>query len=431
MGHLTGKDLYHSVGKKLDGLEFRAPMNEHLYKILQEVFTPLEAEVFCQMPYTMSDKKRLVRIVKMEESELEKLLTSMSSKGLIMDMYVNGANQYMPSPLIIGLFEFTMMRAGDGVDSKKLAKLFHDYLHSPELYEANLTRGEKVSALRALPYEQAVSDNQFAEILDYEKAQEIIEGATRFAVGICSCRHEKHHLGEKECDATLDICTSFNLAADTMIRSNLAKEATKSQALENLTYAAEKGMVLLTDNVKKNVSFLCHCCGCCCNALGGISKFGYPNMVVTSTFIAGIDEEKCNSCGRCAKACPINAIKISEHLDNKKLQVDTAFCLGCGVCTFACEPKAMSLIKRGKRVLHPENTFERILLQCLEKGTLQNQLFDDQSRLTMKFMSGFVGGFLRLPPVKKALMSDLLRSSFLTVMRKGVQMQGKGWLDEL
>ena len=43
-------------------------------------------------------------------------------------------------------------------------------------------------------------------------------------------------------------------------------------------------------------------------------------------------------------------------------------------------------------------------------------------------MRAFVGGFLKLTPVKKALMSDMLRSKFLAAMKDGVQKQGKGWL---
>jgi hypothetical protein len=46
-------------------------------------------------------------------------------------------------------------------------------------------------------------------------------------------------------------------------------------------------------------------------------------------------------------------------------------------------------------------------------------MFSNPQSITHKFMRGFVGAFLRLPPVKKALMSDTLRSSFLAVMRKG------------
>jgi hypothetical protein len=78
----------------------------------------------------------------------------------------------------------------------------------------------------------------------------------------------------------------------------------------------------------------------------------------------------------------------------------------------------MRLVKRKQRVLHPRDTIERVILQCLERGTLQNQMFKDPQRLSHVFMRGFVGAFLKLPPVKKALMSDSLRSRFLAKMKK-------------
>jgi hypothetical protein len=42
-----------------------------------------------------------------------------------------------------------------------------------------------------------------------------------------------------------------------------------------------------------------------------------------------------------------------------------------------------------------------------------------------------MGAFLRLPMVKRALMSDALRSSFLQFMKIGAKAQGKGWITEL
>jgi hypothetical protein len=42
-----------------------------------------------------------------------------------------------------------------------------------------------------------------------------------------------------------------------------------------------------------------------------------------------------------------------------------------------------------------------------------------------------VGGFLRLPPVKRALMSDALRSRFLHAMKFGARAAGKQMLTEL
>ena len=86
------------------------------------------------------------------------------------------------------------------------------------------------------------------------------------------------------------------------------------------------------------------------------------------------------------------------------------------------------MVQRGQRVIYPETTFERIMLQCLEKGTLQNQIFNDPSRIDQRFMAAFVGAFLRLPPVKQALMSDRLRSGFLNAMKDEVRKQGKGWI---
>ena len=438
MGHMDSKKLYRKLGRKIDNLPMRAPWNETFYEILRELYSQKEADVFVKMPYGLSDLNRVAQVTKYESSELQKILEGMCSKGLVMDLWINDAYHYMPSPIVIGIFELTMMRTGESVDSKTLARLFHQYLHGDNgaFYAANAKKGEKVTVIRALPHEDAINPSEYMEVLDYEKATSIIESSEKFSIGICSCRHEKLHVGEKACDVPLEKCSSFNRVADFLIRNNLAREVSKSEMLENLAQSIEMGLVLCADNVKRNVTFICHCCKDCCNALGGISKFGYPNMVITSSFIAKNDPDTCLGCGKCAKACPINAIQMIplENPQTKKKKdaiIDASICLGCGVCTLNCNNGAVSLIKREKRVLHPETTFERVILQSLERGTLQNRIFDNPQSITQKFMRGFVGGFLRLPPVKAALMSDMLRSSFLNAMANGVRKQGKGWITEM
>jgi NAD-dependent dihydropyrimidine dehydrogenase PreA subunit len=233
-------------------------------------------------------------------------------------------------------------------------------------------------------------------------------------------------LGEKSCDTPLETCSQFGYAADMMIRNNLAREVTKSEMGEHFSRSREMGLVLTSDNVQKNIRFVCHCCKCCCEVLLGVSKYGFPNIIVTSNFLAEIDDYTCVGCGKCAKACPINAIamKAEEAPAAKRKMtphVDTSMCLGCGVCALQCSKESCRLTKRGQRVIHPETTFERVMLQCLERGTLQNQIFANPRSINEKFMRAFVGGFLRLPPIKKALLSDKLRSGFLNAMKERVK----------
>jgi ferredoxin len=126
-------------------------------------------------------------------------------------------------------------------------------------------------------------------------------------------------------------------------------------------------------------------------------------------------------------------VSIEKPATKKKkdAKIDKDFCIGCGVCALSCPTKALQLVKREKRVIMPETTFERIILQTLKAGNLQHHIFDNPQSKTQDFMRGFVGGFLRIPSVKRTLLSDALRSTFLATMKMGMQVQGKGWLTKL
>jgi len=431
MGHKNIDDIYRSLGKKIDGTTTRAPWNQALFEILKALYTPREAELLVKMPYGISRFEQIEQSVKFDQAELQELLENLCEKGLVFDIWLGDHYLFALSPLVVGIFEMTMMRTRGELKHEEWARLFYDYMHGTDaFYSANFKHGEKISIMRALPHENSIETGSYVEILDYEKASSIIENAKKYAIGICSCRHEKLHLGEKSCDIPLDTCTSFDYNAEILIRHGMAKEVSRSEMIENIARSKELKLVLSADNVQKNVGFICQCCSCCCNLLLGVSRHGFPNTVVTSTFIAKVDEKTCTSCEKCARICPINAISMTKSPDNGPEEhsfpkVNESICIGCGVCGLSCVNKSIKLVKREQRVLHPESIFERLILASLERSTLQNQMFNDPDKISHKFMRGFIGGFLRIPPVKQALMSDMMRSRFLTALKTNSQKKNK------
>src|SRR5512135_1900769 len=142
MGHLVGKDIFRKLGKKIDGMETRAPCHDKLHAILKALYSEDEAEVVVKMPYGLSSFEQLEKATGYEKSELRRIIDGLTSKGLVMDLWLNGKYHYAPSPMVVGIFEFTMMRMGPNADSKEWAKLLHEYMDAdPSFMAANLGKG--------------------------------------------------------------------------------------------------------------------------------------------------------------------------------------------------------------------------------------------------------------------------------------------------
>jgi NAD-dependent dihydropyrimidine dehydrogenase PreA subunit len=379
------------------------------------------------MPGALTSAERLSEILGLPRESVITALNALADKGLVVDLDLADRRLYAPSPFIIGIFEFTLMRTAGRLDTKTWARLFHEYLEDGEFWKANCGSGQAISLMRALPQEAALPQGPHVEILDFEKASAIIDQERSRAVSLCACRHEKSHLGTKRCDVPLETCTTFGHAADYLLRHGLARSVSRGEMRELFAASRERRLVFCADNVQRNVAYVCHCCKCCCTALDGIIRKGYPNAVITSGFIARKTSRPCNGCGACAKVCPIAAATI----ENGTVSLKEQSCLGCGVCVLACTAKALTLERRPQRVIPPETFFEKILLHALERGTLADQLFDDPSRFGQRLLRVFLGSFLRLKPVQRGLAAKSLRSAFLGLLAQGIRRRGLGALLDL
>ena len=100
----------------------------------------------------------------------------------------------------------------------------------------------------------------------------------------------------------------------------------------------------------------------------------------------------------------------------KTARLNDEVCLGCGVCVRSCNKDAMSLESRPKRVLTPLNGTHRAVVMAIERGDLQNLIFDNRVLWSHRAMAGVLGVILKLPPIKQVLASKQLKSRYLETL---------------
>ena len=174
----------------------------------------------------------------------------------------------------------------------------------------------------------------------------------------------------------------------------------------------------VADNVRNRPTFVCNCCGCCCEQLQAVSRWGLP-AVNPSGFLPSRDDAACAGCSRCARACPVGAVTMHPVLSPGSRRADLAprfdeeRCIGCGVCAGACHKGALSMARGGKARPVPSSTVEKVVRQALERNRLADLLFDEGAGAGSRFLHAAVDVILRLPPAQALLASEQVRSRFV------------------
>ena len=415
MAHRTPRANYQRLVGRLNLFPQGAAPSELLYQILSLLFSADEAELVAALPIKPFTAEQAARSWKVPVAEAEKILQRLAGRALLVDIRGKEKTEYVMPPPMAGFFEFALMRTRGDIDQKLLSELYEQYITVEDDFIRQLFLTGNTQLGRVFVLEDAVSREHALHVLDYERATQVIETAEEIGVGLCYCRHKREHQG-KACDAEMDICMTFNSVAASLIRSEYVRRVERRECKELLHKAWEQNLVQFGENVQNGVNFICNCCPCCCEAMLAAQRFGHEHPVHTSNFIARV-ETNCSGCGVCLNVCPVRVISLEpEQADGsgrKRAVIDEELCLGCGVCVRNCRLNALTMQVRQKRVLTPVNSTHKAVLMAIERGKLQNLIFDNQVLWSHRALAAMLGVILKLPPVKRVLASEQIGSRYL------------------
>ena len=420
MAHHTNKSEYHHLVDRLNRYPQGAPPSKLLDRILSMLFSEKEAGLVSLLPIKPFTADKAARIWKISQPKARKVLDRLASRAILVDMDQNGETQYILPPPMAGFFEFSLMRVRNDIDQKALSELFYEYMNVEEDFIKSLFTHGETQLGRVFVHEPVLSNDNAIHVLDYERASEVIKTASHRGIGTCYCRHKMYHVG-KACDRPMDICMTFNTSARSLIKYGHARAVDVSEGLDILDQAHDSNLVQFGENVRERVNFICNCCGCCCEAMIAARKFAIFTPVHTSNFIPEINSDACTGCGKCVIICPVEAMTLvsannPKHPKKKKACLNKDICLGCGLCVRACTEENIELKSLAQRVITPLNGTHRAVVMAIERGSLQNLIFDNKVLWSHRALAGVLGVILKLPPFKQILANQQVKSRYLETL---------------
>ena len=325
-------NIYERLAQHLDDLPGGFPRSEGgaEFRILRRLFTPEHAELALHLTLISEEPRVIARRAKIPVKEAARQLEEMSKKGLILGILQEGKPpQYMALQFLVGFWESQVNKL-----DRELIQDFEEYLP----FYSDRSLEWKAPQLRTIPVGKSISTQ--AEVMIYERAEELVRDHKTFAVSNCICRQEMRVLG-KGCDKPEESCLTFGMAASIIVDGNRGRAISREETLAILQQAEEAGLVLQPANAKK-AAFFCTCCGCCCGILRNLKRYPKPASLVSSAFVACLETDTCKGCGACGKRCQMEAFSLVE----KRAVLNPNRCIGCGLCVRTCPTHSLSLVRK-------------------------------------------------------------------------------------
>jgi Pyruvate/2-oxoacid:ferredoxin oxidoreductase delta subunit len=312
------------------------------FDLVEELFTPEEAEVNNAMPRGPFTAKDLAGQMNRDEAEIEKILESMADKGLSMAVNTEGAHVYMSARFMPGILEFQFMPGKFSDRDKKIAKLIHAYEKAFD--EKSDTAAVTFPATRVITVDSTVESGD--QVHTYDQVQTFIDQADPIAVTACYCRHAAALRDEDTHGMPNDVCMQFGHGAQYAIDRLGGRKITREEAREVLDRAEEAGLVHMSTNrqtMPAGMGFICNCDRWHCGAIKSAMEKPKPGLFFNSGFEPRFDADLCVACETCIDRCPPEALTMGE---NDVPEVDLDLCFGCAVCATGCPSEAIVMVTK-------------------------------------------------------------------------------------
>lgn len=202
-------------------------------------------------------------------------------------------------------------------------------------------------ARRIVTLNQPIPLRDLEQIIPYPTARDLVLNAPPEIVAYeCVCRSARANPC-KPSQVCMIIGQPF---ADFVLEHHpaVSRRLSQAEALELLRQEHERGHLhaaWFRDVMLNRFYAICNCCTCCCGGLEGMVKYGMGN-IASSGYVARVDGERCDGCGRCEASCPFGAAKV-----NGLSIVSWEKCMGCGVCEGQCPQQAITLVRDERKGL--------------------------------------------------------------------------------
>ena len=361
---MEARDIHGRLADHLSKVGMGYPVRDSLLEILEENFSPGEAEIAMALPtglipLSTATVDEISGRIAMPRDELESALDRMADKGLLYAGKTPGGEKgYALLHVGFGFPQTFFWKGEDTPHARKMALLMAKYFNRQVTREAY---GGQTKQYRYIPVGKAIKADLQA-VYPIRLMEQVIAGAERIAVAHCPCR-VSYSLAGRGCKHPTEVCLKFDDLADFVIDRGLARELSKEQALEVIRLTEEAGLVHFVDNAEGKIKHNCNCCGCACWNVGNIRRRKIPRDAIMATyFMRGTDPDACSGCGECAAICPVEAVKMTDSTP----VTDAGWCIGCGVCASVCPSDAVFLeVRQDRAGERPAANFSELHLQIL------------------------------------------------------------------